>query len=34
MVACAAAMARILDNDALVSMHPQAAHAVGVLLRE
>jgi hypothetical protein len=25
MVACALAMARILDNDALVSMHPQAA---------
>jgi hypothetical protein len=34
MVACARAMARILDNDALVAMHPQAARQLQVILNE
>ena len=33
-VAGARAMARILDNDALVAMHPQAARQLQVVLNE
>jgi hypothetical protein len=34
MVACARAMARILDNDALVGMHPQSARQLQAVLNE